>query len=381
MIPIATVLLVLVVLAGILAVVELIANSNKPVAQPSMGTDGTVVVSVPVYEDRVAIIGGAAKAIVENQDFSIPVHVVLQNYASDKSRLDICQTVRLSFHVVNQPKNYTVDKVLVELAENREFQNAKVHTLGSTEKTLELYNLKADTQYYYRIRVCFTNSVETWAGGSFVTEASPRILSIGGIRNVRDIGGWKAADGKTIRQGLLYRGTELDGANDEFKLTEEGRQFMLEELKIRTDMDLRWSDEIPVGIHALGDSVAHIYYGTPQYTGVFLDSGKETIRRIFSDLADKDNYPIYLHCIYGRDRTGTVCALLEALLGVSKEDIRRDYQLSALHNRNIDSAFDGFLTQLDTYEGQTIQDKTENYLLSIGVTEEEIASIREIFLG
>ena len=33
------------------------------------------------------------------------------------------------------------------------------------------------------------------------------------------------------------------------------------------------------------------------------------------------SYPIYMHCTYGMDRTGTMCYLLGALLGMSEEDI------------------------------------------------------------
>ena len=88
-----------------------------------------------------------------------------------------------------------------------------------------------------------------------------------------------------------------------------------------------------------------------------------------------------MHCTYGRDRTGTICCLLEALLGVSEEDLWREYQLSALDEKYLDSSFDRFMVALDNLEGDTLQQKTENYLLSIGVTAEEIASIREIFLG
>ncbi len=380
--PLTAVLLVAAVLLIVMLAVQLITDNRRPTTQQSaMGTDGVVVVGIPVFDQKVVIADDAAKAIVNDQDLTVPAHVVLQNYTADEYRLDICHAVKLDFYVANQPENYEIQDILVAVGEEPELQNPWQYTLEPYQKSLELFNLKSNCRYYYKITVRFTNSVEIWSGGTFETEEAPRILTIGGIRNVRDIGGWKTEDGKVIRQGLLYRGTELDGANDEFKLTEEGRKFLIEKLGICTDMDLRWSNEIPTGIHPLGDSVTHIYYGTPQYTDVFLDSGKETIRKIFSELADESNYPMYMHCIYGRDRTGTVCALLEALLGVSEDDIRRDYRLSALHNRYLDSAFEGFLSQLNVLEGKNIQEKTENYLLSIGVTQEEIAEIRTIFLS
>ncbi len=381
LLPIATILLVLVIMFAVLGVVELISANRKPTeTQAAQGTDGIVIIAVPVFEEKVPIAGDAAKTLVNNSDFSIPAHVVLQNYAAEGHRLDISQVVKLDFRISNQPQDYVLDSIAVRLADNQELREPWSYTMESLEDGLEVSNLKGNTKYYYEIRVRYTNGVEVWAGGSFETEAAPRILTVDGIRNVRDVGGWQTTDGKTVRQGLLYRGTELDGTNDEFRLTDEGRQFMLEKLGIRTDLDLRWSKEIPKDMDPLGDTVNHICYGTAQYTGIFLDTGKESVRKIFSDLANEKNYPIYMHCIYGRDRTGTVCALLEAVLGVSEDDIHRDYQLSALHNRNLDSAFWGFMEQLNTFEGADIREKAENYLLSIGVTPEEITAIRTIFL-
>ena len=40
-----------------------------------------------------------------------------------------------------------------------------------------------------------------------------------------------------------------------------------------------------------------------------------------------------------------------------------------------------FIAAFDSLDGATTQDKAETYLLSAGVTQEEINSIRRIFLG
>ena len=114
-----------------------------------------------------------------------------------------------------------------------------------------------------------------------------------------------------------------------------------------------------------------------QYDGIFTDYGKEKIRMVFADLANPDNYPIYLHCTYGCDRTGTICYLLEALLGVSRGDCLKDYGLSNLNIANIQVIENG----LKSYEGDTLKEQVESYLLSCGVSEYQISSIRNIFLG
>ena len=106
-----------------------------------------------------------------------------------------------------------------------------------------------------------------------------------------------------------------------------------------------------------------------------------SVRMLFMNTTVWDNYPIYMHCTYGRDRTGSVCYLLEALLGVSDEDLRKDYDLSAFTDSYVNNGeFNAFVEKINTFDGETTQKKVEGYLRSIGVTNKEIASIREIFL-
>ena len=379
--PIFAILAIAVVFGGVVLAVDLFSRFNHGNGGATDSTSGTVVLSASVFQEPVSLNNTATKAIINNEDMTVPVHVILENYNPQETRLDVSQPVKLSFHVVNQPKDYQVDRFVVEVAENAGFTDARAHTLDAGQKELNLYNLKTGTQYYYRVNVYFTNSAFSTIGGAFQTEEGPRILTVGGVRNARDVGGWKTVDGKTVKQGLLFRGTEMDGKNDEFKLTEEGKDVLLNILKVKTDMDLRAASEIPEEFDPLGETVQHIYYGTAMYTDIFQPNGAEPIRKVFSDLADPENYPVYMHCIYGRDRTGTVTTLLLGLLGVSEDDLNREYQLTALYNKNIAIAYSGFISQLKGFEGDSIQEKTETYLLSIGVTEAEIASIRSIFLG
>ena len=160
-----------------------------------------------------------------------------------------------------------------------------------------------------------------------------------------------------------------------YHLTNEGLVDMIEVFGIKTDIDLR--AQTATSMDALGPQVEHIYYDMVMYEGIFTDTGKDKIRMVFSDLADPDNYPVYLHCTYGCDRTGTVCYLLEALLGVSRGDCLRDYGLSNLNIANILVVENG----LANYEGDTLKGQAESYLLSCGVSEYQINSIRNIFLG
>lgn len=52
-------------------------------------------------------------------------------------------------------------------------------------------------------------------------------------------------------------------------------------------------------------------------------------REFFSLLARCENLPLLFHCTAGKDRTGFAAAMFLSALGVSRDDIFRDYLLSS----------------------------------------------------
>ncbi len=263
---------------------------------------------------------------------------------------------------------------------------------ASRRPQVDIYNLQTGAIYYYRVVVKLDNGETHIKTASIETKQSVRFISLDGACNVRDIGGWATDSGKTVKFGLLYRGSEIDGGKNvghaDFCLTDKGIE-QLRALGIKSDMDLR-SEENKVGEYSvLGQDVTRTFYNAPQYQSFFDANKKETVRKIFSDLAKPEAYPVYLHCTHGVDRAGSTTLLLESLLGVSRDDLIRDYELSAFYhnyaqvNRNIYTGGNvlTMLERLEAFEGATLAEKTENFLLSVGVTSAEIASIRTIFLG
>lgn len=81
---------------------------------------------------------------------------------------------------------------------------------------------------------------------------------------------------------------------------------------------------------------------------------------------------MYLHCVGGADRTGTLAFLIEALVGVSESDLSKDYELTSFdgsHTRrrsdpgqgNTEYILKYLINYLRQFEGSTINEKVVNW--------------------
>ncbi len=96
-----------------------------------------------------------------------------------------------------------------------------------------------------------------------------------------------------------------------------------------------------------------------------------SVRKVFEVLGDETSYPVLFHCTYGRDRSGVVSALVLGVLGVSREDILRDYLRTGEAGLSTTPAsLEAVLDDLDRLGG------AEASLLSIGVTPAALATLR-----
>ncbi|KAH8731298.1 protein-tyrosine phosphatase-like protein [Phaeosphaeriaceae sp. PMI808] len=59
-----------------------------------------------------------------------------------------------------------------------------------------------------------------------------------------------------------------------------------------------------------------------------LDACQKEVKEVFDVLADRQNWPVLVHCTQGKDRTGLVVMLVLFLLGVDETVIDKDYRLS-----------------------------------------------------
>ncbi len=238
------------------------------------------------------------------------------------------------------------------------------------DKTAEATNLKCGQLYFWKVR-CGGEESEVF---SFKTsDILPRWIKIDGLTNVRDCGGWNTSFGK-IRQGLIYRGSEL---NSHIKITPSGLKEM-ERLGIKSVVDLRGDSELIKNVYNKN------YVNIPAKAyGDYIED-YETNRRLFEFLSQEENYPVYIHCRGGADRTGTAVFLLNALLGAEISDLIDDYEATTLSIWEIRSRntplFLSLISALDRFEGTDIRQKYESYLKFCGITEKQIENIRRIML-
>ena len=266
------------------------------------------------------------------------------------------------------------------------------------DTTLELTDLFAGTDYYYQIIAQYAEKTVKSQIFTFRTANLIRTIEQEGVSNTRDIGGYYTVDGtKRIRQGMVYRGAKLEG------ITEAGKKKALDVYGIKTDLDLRGE----YYASPLGAGVKYINVSGPYYTndansgkaGIdsLEDSSKGPWKGTYRDaliqeiktFADPANYPIYVHCSVGRDRTGTIVGLINALCGVGELDLCMDYEASFFSERGSTSGlwplerlqlFTSVLNYVERYNKDTLAENVEAFMLDIGITAQEIASIRSILL-
>ncbi|MER7516307.1 tyrosine-protein phosphatase [Streptomyces sp. NPDC126499] len=167
------------------------------------------------------------------------------------------------------------------------------------------------------------------------------------LHNFRDLGGYRTADGGSVRWATLYRSDSLA------KLAGPDARADLErfrELGVATVIDLRYPWEIaakgrhpetePQTWHNL--SIEHRPYDQAEidpaldpwryladrFAEVALD-GHAEIRAALEIIAAAEG-PLVFHCASGKDRTGLLAALVLGLLDVPDEDVLADFALTEL---------------------------------------------------
>ena len=208
----------------------------------------------------------------------------------------------------------------VIISENADFSNAM--TFKTNTKTLKNTTLVPGKTYYWK--VMGTIYKDPIGGGKIkVADMPVRWIDIDGVGNVRDMGGWKTEDGKTVKYEMMYRGRRLEDVTSDGIAT-------IKQLGLKTELDLRYSTQ---KFQKEGTGMNYVFIETPgQYDSVMKSNSevfKASYKKIFELLSDESNYPFYAHCNAGADRTGTFAFIANGVLGVSYEDLTRDFELTS----------------------------------------------------
>ena len=277
----------------------------------------------------------------------------------------------------------------VYLSKKKNYSDPIIYNVN--ENKVSFTNLKIDTQYYYKV-ISNDNKIKE---GSFLTSNEIiRNMYVSGVTNVRDLGGYHVLGGKTVKQGLIYRTAKLNqdstGTVTDI-ISAKGKDTMLNEMKVKAEIDLRLVSNNEVGglkegTGVLGESVK--YYQCPiDYTASFEknEDNINSVRKVFSILGNPDNYPVFFHCSIGTDRTGYIAWLINAVLGVSEGYLYRDYLFSNFGDiggkRKMSNISGLYVFYIEHTEGKTFQERATNYLLNKGVKQSEIDTLKSMMLA
>jgi protein tyrosine/serine phosphatase len=178
-----------------------------------------------------------------------------------------------------------------------------------------------------------------------------RVKRFDSINNFRDFGGYEGAEGARVRTGKLFRSAHFGEASD-------ADMAALETYGIKLQVDLRRPDERermghrwPVqGVTVLSSDLgtaaqaphvrfmtevavdadkAHTWMAEYYREAPFKPQHVETFSAWFTAIADlDDSHAAVVNCAAGKDRTGMLCALTHHVLGVDRDAIFADYELT-----------------------------------------------------
>lgn len=180
----------------------------------------------------------------------------------------------------------------------------------------------------------------------------PRIHPLKSVRNFRDFGNYQAKDGEELVSGKLFRAAHFNETSSEDRAH-------LTSLGLGLVVDLRHAPERKRQPNTFPsvDDVQTFFMAEPGKAPefapheMFLKEKLETandarnymigsyasrpdnpaFQKIFADtlrFMASEGAPLVVHCTAGKDRTGTLVAIIQKILGVSDQDVLDDYMLT-----------------------------------------------------
>ncbi len=163
------------------------------------------------------------------------------------------------------------------------------------------------------------------------------------------------------------------------------------EAGIKTFINLADNDQVMRGYEGFDES----YYSNQSIITLNLsvDFAAEDFRLGLADgvrFIAANEAPFLVHCNEGKDRAGFVTAVLECLMGASAEEVTADYMVTFYNYYGVEAGTEQYYAiakaniqkslakafEIDTIEGADLAEEAREYLLAIGVSEEDIAAAK-----
>ena len=326
--------------------------------------------------------------------------------AEDTGGVDVCQILNRNDYG-NDCKNYPIkltwdddgsfEGATVKFWSTDDFSDLRETTVSVKEgkAVAELANLFRARKY----RVQVVNGSDVSQGFEFTTGDYPRTITMGGVHNVRDIGGFMTSYGVRTRQGLMYRGYYIDdkSGGHGVNYSAEVQKVQEEVMQIGYEIDLQKSSETNGRtVSALNSDVTpcdYICRTLVSYENFLKEDSYKNLPEVMHIMAQSDEKHTYFHCWGGADRTGMLDLFINAILGVSYTDIIEEFELTTqtnnkrCHMHNSSSAhyakfMNAFCNEWDGFDpDKTVNENCEKWLLEVpGVDPADIERIREIML-
>lgn len=192
-------------------------------------------------------------------------------------------------------------------------------------------------------------------------------IMLEGAVNFRELGGYRAADGRHVKHGLLYRGGNLDA------LQSAADQAVLQSWHLQSILDFRSEGERAKHPDPAVEGAEYRRICAMRMTdGTEMDFSSSGIERLAAEKAafekaaghpvhdydwfsvlykqmpfdnpayhamfamlEQHQVPLLFHCTCGKDRTGIAAMLILLALGVSRQDALWDYMLTNTYRREI----------------------------------------------
>lgn len=296
------------------------------------------------------------------------------DYPNGTSHLSDALPVNLAWNF-SPASGKTLSKYTVTFGQYADLSDG-YEVVGTTSKSVDLYNVFLGTNYF-KIAAKYTdNSVEYSSIKSFVVDDTcPRNLTITSMTNCRDMGGRTTIFGGKIKQGLIYR-TSGKGQNGTWS-SSAVKETMVNQLGLKNEIYIADTNQYEVGPSIdVNTFYAYMDYNKNDYNSLsHFSRNTESVKNVFKILSDESNYPLFYHCKIGTDRTGLVAILVNGILGVPLNEIYQDYLFSnfgkigsqrVIGNGDRDDIAN-YMAEIIAMPGNNFQEKTYNTLLAIGV--------------